>query len=147
MSNFIGIESELKQQSVDWTELSNGINGQSCICDQKTGSNARVDKSEKMSVKSRVSFFEDKKSANYPQTIRATIRLAKSMTNLASYKSMPGEQEAKLLPQDTLIFPKKNTVASSGCPFAGKRELKNVRLKNYVSSSQQNDTLHLKAMV
>ena len=125
-------------------ETTDGMNGTwSCCCDDSRSSDAEAVRREKMSVKSRISFFEDRDPRKYPSTVGTTIRHAKSMTNLLDCET---DREAPKV-ADLQTCPKKVALAPSRCPFSGKRELKNVRLKNYVSSTQQNDTLHLKAKV
>ena len=123
----------------------NGMPGH--FCHERETSLSTKNHSEKLSVKSRISFFEDTVSKRDSTAKYGIIRHAKSMIDLSSYESPPSERETPVYKEPevcpTLVAP----AAPSRCPFSGKTELKNVRLKNYFSSVQQNDTLHLKAKV
>lgn len=121
-------------------------NSTRCHCHAEA--NETLEKADGSSVKSRVSFFENNMFTKPKLGHQRKLRQAKSMTNLldaATFfekaEEVPIVFEPKQLP--VVEAPPKQ----SGCPFSGKRELKNVRLKNYVSSTQQNDILHMKAQV
>ena len=96
-------------------------------------------------VKSRISFFERKDNADLPNKNGAKLRSAKSMSNLFDGDPEP-EKKEKRVEVDWKNFPTELPKVSK-CPFAGKKELKSIRLKNYVQGTQLNDTLHQKAQV
>jgi len=122
---------------------SNGMPGHYCR-DKETSLTTR-NHSEKLSVKSRISFFEDTVSKRDSTAKHGIIRHAKSMIDLSSCDSPPSERDTPIR-KEPEAYPKLGAPAApSRCPFSGKTELKNVRLKNYFASTQQNDTLHLKA--
>ena len=118
-------------------EISEGKMVTGCNCHENGKSNG----AKEASVKSRITFFEDNGRGNSPPANASNLRQAKSMTSLLEIEPVFEKEQASVIakPEVKPMY--------TGCPFSGKRELKNVRLKNYVTSTQQNDTLHLKAKV
>ena len=66
----------------------------------------------------------------------------KARTDVAVESS--GSTEWKNFPKE---IAKDVSAKPSGCPFSGKKELRTVRLKNYVTTDQAIDNLHLTAKV
>ena len=125
-------------ETTDW------LNGKSsCSSNESRGLDAEADRKEKVSVKSRRSFFEVKEPRKELSTVGTIIPHAKPMTSLLGCGT---DQETPKV-ADLQSWSKKAAPVPSGCPFSAKRGLKNVRLNNYMSSTQKNDTLHLKAKV
>ncbi len=107
-------------------------------------------------VKSRVSFFEEKMTFS-----KSAEPVVKRETNAHVVEALAPKEngltnglikckDAEKNNSDWKNFPKKledSPSKTGGCPFSGKKALKNIRLKNYVKGSQDMDNLHQKAKV
>ena len=116
-----------------------------CTCHTRPAGSPPIEQSEVAFVNPKASLFEESLLEDGSSVLPKQQRPSSTMKSLLGADACEEreEQETKKVAHPSTIAPSKQ----SGCPFSGKRELRNIRLKNYFSSTQQNDTLHRKAKV